>query len=179
MQKTKKRSYSIAEKLLQIRRYESGLPICELSEESGVCPTVLRQWVRDYNAYGIDGLSMKNAPYSASLKIEIALKVIRNRLSLHQASIDYRISRSVIRQWVKKAQWQGVEVLFINNRGRPPKSTMNKKTERISMPLSREQELLTENERLKAENAYLKKLRALVEERIFRESGNAPTPSRD
>ena len=38
------------------------------------------------------------------------------------------------------------------------------------------EELLKELEYLRAENAYLKKLQALVEERIVRESGKEPKP---
>ena len=41
------------------------------------------------------------------------------------------------------------------------------------------QELLKELEYLRAENAYLKKLQALVEERIVRESVKEPKPSKD
>ena len=41
------------------------------------------------------------------------------------------------------------------------------------------EELLKELEYLRAENAYLKKLQALVEERIVRESGKEPKPSKD
>jgi transposase len=179
MRKKKKKRYSRAAKLRLIRRYESGIPIRVLSAQTGVYLTVIKEWFRQYNANGIDGLSLKNGPYPAALKIEIASRVIKKELSLHQASIDYRISRSVIRDWVKKVQWYGVGELFIDNRGRPPERTMDKKAVRTSKPLSREQELLIENERLRAENAYLKKLKALVEERIFRECGSVPKPSRD
>jgi transposase len=122
---------------------------------------------------------MKNSAYSASLKTEIVLKVIKNGLSLHQASIDYRITRSVIREWVRRATSGGIEALSIDARGHPPKRFMDKQAKKNSKPLSREQELLIENERLRAENAYLKKLRALVEIRILRESRNAHKPSKD
>ncbi|MDR3119716.1 MAG: hypothetical protein LBU44_09965 [Mediterranea sp.] len=40
-------------------------------------------------------------------------------------------------------------------------------------------ELLAELEYLRAENAYLKKMAALVEERIIRESGKDAKPSKD
>ncbi len=41
------------------------------------------------------------------------------------------------------------------------------------------EELLKELEYLRAENAYLKKLQALVEGRIVRESGKESKPSKD
>jgi transposase len=44
---------------------------------------------------------------------------------------------------------------------------------------SREEELLAELEYLLAENTYLKKLEALVRERIARESGKKQKPSKD
>jgi transposase len=44
---------------------------------------------------------------------------------------------------------------------------------------STEEELLAELEYLRAEVAYLKKLRVLVEERIAHESGKEPKPSKD
>jgi transposase len=46
--------------------------------------------------------------------------------------------------------------------------------------LQTEQEKMEEELRyLRAENAYLKKLRALVKERIERERGKSPEPSKD
>jgi transposase len=56
---------------------------------------------------------------------------------------------------------------------------MDKKPKKPPIPLSREQELLNENERLRAEVAYLKKLKVLVEERVARESGIGRKPSKD
>jgi transposase len=44
---------------------------------------------------------------------------------------------------------------------------------------STEEGLLAELEYLRAENAYLKKLKVLVEARIARESGKEPKPSKD
>ena len=59
---------------------------------------------------------------------------------------------------------------------------MNKSKPKVakakSQPTEHEQ-LLAENERLRAEVAYLKKLQALVEERIARVSGREPGPSKD
>jgi transposase len=58
---------------------------------------------------------------------------------------------------------------------------MRKKTKEVkttSVPAD-QQSLLKELEYLRAENAFLKKLKALVEERIARESGKLPKPSRD
>ena len=60
---------------------------------------------------------------------------------------------------------------------RPPFIKSKKKKEKKTT--TPHEELLKELEYLRAENAYLKKLQALVEERIVRESGKEPKPSKD
>ena len=52
------------------------------------------------------------------------------------------------------------------------------KTKKVKLKTTPHEELLKELEYLRAENAYLKKLQALVEERIVRESGKSPSHRR-
>src|SRR5659263_10751 len=87
-------------------------------------------------------------------------------------SIDYRITKSVLEKWVKKAREFGMDALAIDGRGRTRKNPMYQSKKKSSKPLTREEELLQENEFLRAENAFLKKLKALVEERVARENGS-------
>jgi len=56
---------------------------------------------------------------------------------------------------------------------------MPKKSEKPKQNLNREQELEAENAQLRMENAYLKKLNALVQERIAREKGKKQPPSKN
>jgi transposase-like protein len=165
--------YPVSEKLLLVQQYDSGIPVRVLSAKTGIHRSQIKEWIRQYHTYGIEGFSLRKAPHPVSLKTGIVLRIIQNGLSLRQAAIDYRIAYGTIRMWIKKARAQGIEALSIDSRGRPLKSVMNKK------PISREQALLLENERLRAETAYLKKLKALVEARIAREGGNAHKPSRN
>ncbi len=179
VQKSFYRRHSLEYKMSLISRYESGATVRQLSAESGIYYTQIKEWLRQYRANGAEGLSMKNTRYPVSLKVEVVSKILGKELSLHQASIDFRITRSVIQKWIKRVDAQGIESLSIDNRGRHGKSFMDKNAKKPPVQLSREQELLNENERLRAEVAYLKKLRALVEERIARESGSEPVPSKD
>lgn len=64
-------------------------------------------------------------------------------------------------------------------RGRPPKGMEKKKKMLQKKELSEEtkEDLIAEVQRLRMENEYLKKLRALVQERIDRENGKEPPSS--
>ena len=53
-------------------------------------------------------------------------------------------------------------------RGRPKKMKLNKDKKKLNKDI--EEDLIAENQRLRMENEYLKKLNALVQERIKREN---------
>ena len=61
-----------------------------------------------------------------------------------------------------------------DNRGK-----MRTKPNKQELQPQEENDLRVENQRLRAEVAYLKKLRILVEERIVRENGNGQKPSKN
>jgi len=169
--------HSLEKKLNLITRYESGESIKLLTKEYQVYPTLLKEWLRQYRARGVAGLCMKNSRYSIEFKQKVVTILLEEKLSLHQASTDYLVTRSVLQKWVKKAKTLGMDSLAVDGRGKLSKEHMGTSKKNKTKPISTEEELLHENEYLKAENEYLKKLKALVEERIAREKGNAPKSS--
>ena len=75
-----------------------------------------------------------------------------------------------VKRWERKYLEEGYEGLMKDNRGRP--SLEGKKRGRPpKLDKKVEEDLIAENQRLRMENEYLKKLNALVQERIERENG--------
>ena len=73
-------------------------------------------------------------------------------------------SESVIIKWQKDFTTFGVAGLQPKPKGRPKSmSDYKRKKRKTDKPLTREEELLLENERLRCENALLKKLQALIQ----------------
>lgn len=128
----------------------------------------IRKWVSFYKAYGEIGLlSRKNQSYSASFKLKVLKSLEKESLSLMQAGIRFNIANiSIILKWKKDFANFGLAGLKIKQLGRPQSMSDQKGRKRKSdKPLTREQELLKENERLRCENELLKKLQALIQAR--------------
>jgi transposase len=89
----------------------------------------------------------------------------REHLSLREACARFNIpGESVIISW-RKAFEHNDPGLIYKPKGRPKKmdKPIKRKPRKSDKPLTREEELLKENEFLKAENALLKKLHALIQ----------------
>ena len=86
-------------------------------------------------------------------------------LSLHEARVKFNIpSESVIIKWQKDFTTFGIDGLHPKPKGRPKTmSTSKGKPTKSKQPLTREEELLLEIERLRCENALLKKFNALIQ----------------
>ncbi len=126
----------------------------------------IRKWVRFYEAYGKVGLLPRlNQKYSIGFKIKVLKAIEKESLSLRDASVRFNIPDiAIILKWQKDFATFGVQGLESKSKGRPKSmSNFKRKKPKSNKPLTREEELLLENERLRCENALLKKLQALIQ----------------
>ena len=174
--KSKKKRHSIEEKHQAVELYRQGYGCRLISKKLSISLSVIRRWLRLYRYKGLDGLIQPSKPLLNNTFRQIAVQdYLDNKLSYVQASLKYGISDYAIASWVNKAKNYGISSLSgiehigraSNKMGRPKKKEPETELEKVKAEL----------EYVLAENAYLKKLKALVEERIVRESSNKSKPS--
>jgi transposase len=155
-------------KLELVKRYlggDGGMRV--LAHQHGVSRTVLRRWVAAYRQHGRDGLRRKREHYDAQFKMSVLVHMWKKGLSREQVAAVFDIrSPGGIAKWEYQYHEGGIDALKPRTRGR--RKTMNppvpEKTAPDSAPDERTREqLLKENEYLRAEVAYLKKLDALLQ----------------
>ncbi|WP_269221590.1 helix-turn-helix domain-containing protein [Flavobacterium sp. IMCC34518] len=137
-----------------------------VSNQKGLNESNIRKWVRFYKQYGSIGLlPRKNQSYSVAFKLKVLKAINNNSLSLRAASVKFNIpDTSIIVKWKKDFTTFGLVGLQPKTRGRPTFMDTNKRKKRkTDKPLTREEELLLENEALRCENELLKKLQALIQ----------------
>ena len=103
--------------------------------------------------------------YTGEFKQMVVETMRKEKLSQYQVSDRFLVSRHAVQQWERIYLEEGPEGLYIERRGR--KSTGRPKKLKPEV----EEDLSAEVQRLRAENAYLKKLRALVLEEERRGKG--------
>ncbi len=92
-----------------------------------------------------------------------------NNLSAEETAYRFNLAGADrILKWVEIYNNEGIEGLNNHSRGRP--KNMSKKPKKQEQTNQYNNDLEKEIEILRAENAYLKKLNALVQERIKREN---------
>ena len=127
--------------------------------------TTVRKWVRKYEEHGTKGL-MKNqkASYSGEFKQNVVEYMHNNHLSLQETAIHFNLAGDwIVSKWERIYYEEGPQGLYINKRGK--KKNMNSKPGKKKLSKDVEEDLIAEVQRLRMENAYLKKLQALVQKR--------------
>ena len=100
--------------------------------------------------------------YSPEFKLSVILDMRNNNLGYNETMRKYNINAHMsIQNWERKYLEEGIEGLAKDNRGRP---TVNGKKRGRPPKLDKqvEEDLIAENQRLRMEIEYLKKLSALV-----------------
>ena len=158
-------------KIVELR--EQGLGYEIIAKQFNVKRSLIQKIWYAYELHGIEGIKhpSKNRKYSAAFKLEIINRVFQGETKTRLAALYNLPGPGTIVLWMKKYEelgYNGLEGKQGRPRGRPNIMT---KEEKKNTPLNNEEReelirLRKEKEYLEMENAYLKKLDALVKERL-------------
>jgi Putative ATPase subunit of terminase (gpP-like)./Transposase. len=177
IRKRKNQKHSYSEKLRVVALYNRGYGSTSISKELQISVTVVKTWLRIYQIQGLTGLDKHPKKlFSIEFKELVVRDVLNHCLSFESVALKHAISPSTVYQWVRQVKQEGFNSLEDTKQGRPLKLMGRPKKKQPETELEKLEEELRY---LRAENAYLKKVRALVQERLLRESGKQPRPSKN
>ena len=161
--------YSEEFKLKVVQEYLEGPLGCVLlAKKYGIAANCqIVGWARAYKEFGMEGLKRRQARrvYSVQFKLDVLHFMKQTGASYQETAVRFGLHNpSLITNWNSKFLKEGIEGLKEKTKGRPPMSKKQKaKPVKQEKGLSREEQLERENELLRLEIAYLKKLDAFQE----------------
>ena len=171
--------YTYEEKLEAVLRIEQEMmPVCKSAKILGCSKGDVQNWLKLYREHGPDALQNGGARYDGEFKKMVVEYMCEHHLSCRETSAKFGIkTHTSVSKWELIYYREGPEgLLKAKPRGRPKEMVNYSKTENDLSEESKE-DLIAEVQRLRMENEYLKKLNALVQERIARENGKEPPSS--
>ena len=175
MSKEKRNKFSIADRkwaVLMVNEQEESYE--SVARHLGTSSRLISRWVGAYRIHGDGGLSLKNkSGYSPDFKLNVILEMKKERLSLSQVSARHRVSGSVISGWMRKFEQGGAPALLDTKQEITQENVKVPELQGQESPGDYE-ELLKENQRLRIENAFLKKVHALALKNGAQPSGSVP-----
>ena len=101
--------------------------------------------------------------YTGKFKQQVVEDMRKNKLSQQETANKYEITRSMIQRWERIYLEEGMEGLYVERRGRASSADGVQKGSPPKLDKKVEEDLIAENQRLRMELDYLKKLNALVQ----------------
>jgi transposase-like protein len=131
--------------------------------------SILRKWIKKYNSHselndtpkGRTSAMTKGRTTTLDERKQIVHYCLENGKDYQKAAVDFKVSYQQVYQWVKKYEDGGDEALR-DKRGKKKIETALSPEEKVKLEI---QKLEKENERLRAENAFLKKLEEIERRR--------------
>lgn len=155
-------------KLECIGKYKNGIRI----NDPGGCKhdtfqNKVRMWTRIYDALGEAGMEHKKPAWTWQDKTAMIQRVFDGE-SIQSVAFSNGIQAASLLKWIGIYRESGIDGLKLGDkRGRPPKMANKIKP---ADEENKKRKLERELEYLRAENEYLKKLKALVQKRKGRQS---------
>ncbi|WP_066235707.1 helix-turn-helix domain-containing protein [Metabacillus fastidiosus] len=156
--------YSLETKLTAVHAYLNGTESFKVTAQNqNVNMTMLKKWIAKFREHGLAAFQTTYTNYSVEFKMDVLNYINEMGASIDEAALAFNIPASTtVGNWKDLFETQGIDALLPKKKGRPP---MNKKPKKDQLIEGSEEALRAENERLCMENAYLKKLHALIQEK--------------
>ncbi|WP_444641934.1 transposase [Caproiciproducens sp. R1] len=107
-----------------------------------------------------------NKRHTGEFKQQVVEYMREHKLSCVETAKIFDTDHKNVALWERIYLTYGAEGLYLERRGRGGKGKLSKAPKQV------EEDLIAENQRLRAENDYLKNLHALVSKRVRRENGH-------
>ena len=160
------KKYSLETKLAAVQYYLNGSDSIRVTANKfNIAKTVLHRWVKRFELHGVKGLEEGTyTNYSIKFKMDVLNYMNETGASIEEATAVFNVSSSgAVGRWKHLYEANGNDALKLKTKERPP--TMKKQPKKRQPVEGSEEALRAENERLRMENAYLKKLAALIQEK--------------
>jgi transposase len=160
--------YSTSFKLAVVEDYLTGSAGYKtVGHHHGIDHAIVHKWVAFYRLHGKAGLQKKFTHYSAAFKLSVLQHMWAHMLSHIQTAAVFDIrSLAMVGQWERLYHSGGIDALTPRPRGRPKTMPTPRTPPPSSAPVEdtrTREDLLAELNYLRMENAYLKKLDALIQ----------------
>ena len=159
------KKYSLENKLAVVHAYLDGAEsLRDTAKKYKVSKTMLQRWVAKFQKHGVAAFQELYTNYSIEFKMDVLNYINEMGASIEEATVVFNIpSSNIVWNWQHLFETQGIDALQLKGKGASPSM---KKQPKNNQPVEGSEEALqAENERLRMENAYLKKLHALVQEK--------------
>jgi transposase-like protein len=156
-------NFSPQEKIQAVKTYLNGNEgIKTVAESIGVSSGVFHNWVKQYEFIGEAAFEKRYTSYSAEYKLDVLNYMNEHGTSIRKTVAIFNIpSPETLRKWKIALESEGYDALQSKKKGR---QSMKDKVQKATKKQEGSMEALQmEIERLRMENAYLKKLNALVQ----------------
>jgi transposase-like protein len=155
--------YSLELKLQAVLAYLDGKGSFQtIAERFQVSLSPLKNWVNHYREHGVKGFQQAYTNHDLRFKMDVLNYMRETRASIEKTASIFNVGSSNVWKWKQLFEAGGVDALQQRKKGRP---SMNKKDKKNQPEEGSVEALRAENERLRMENEYLKKLQALIQQK--------------
>lgn len=154
--------FTSEDKLSAVQRYLDGSEsYASIAASIGTKKVIVMNWVSQYKHHGAGAFTKPYTSYSAQFKLDVLNYMNNHGTSSYETAAIFNItSPGLIRKWRTQFQTIGIDALKSKKKGRLSMKKESKKAQPVEGSV---EALQAEVERLCMENAYLKKLNALVQ----------------
>lgn len=104
-----------------------------IAKSTGVHPSSLHQWIKQFELFGEDAFEKRYTPYPAQFKLDVLNYMNEHGTSIETAAIFNIPSYETLRKWKVAYETEGFDALQSKKKGRP--SMKNKRHQILKYPM--------------------------------------------